>query len=334
MQIGIIGFGQIGGRHLQSMLKLNYPLNIFLVDENADVFNKVSSLSAQIGLDYKIQSTNLITVKSHNIYYLSSIKNLPALLDFVIISTTASKRLESLKELVKAREIKCLVLEKVLFTHLPDYHEAQKIIQNNKITTYVNCNLRAIDFYQEVKNRNDFHLINHMKVTGKSWGLGCNLIHFVDLFTYYFGNINRDKDEIDCAIDKIFPSKRAGYIEFNGEVHIKNNQASFYASSTDDATEILKIELSGNQLEVTFTYEPDAVEISIKKFDEVESCHRKHLPLQSNLTQQYISSFLNNEILPLPTYEESMGIHLIIINDFIKKLESKGIICGDTCPIT
>ena len=75
--ISIIGFGNIGKRHFESISKINYSLNIYLIDpliEKDHLFIK------------KIKN------KKHKIYYFIKLNKVDRKFDLAIISTNSNER--------------------------------------------------------------------------------------------------------------------------------------------------------------------------------------------------------------------------------------------------
>ena len=85
--IAIIGLGQIGQRHLQSILRINHKLNLYLFDLNQKVLEFIQK--------------NYLVDKKINIFFESelNIKNLK--IDILLICTTADVRLKVLKKVLK-----------------------------------------------------------------------------------------------------------------------------------------------------------------------------------------------------------------------------------------
>ena len=121
-KILIVGCGQLGSRHLQSLALVKRDLEIHIVDPYQDSLLKAQSL-------FKAPENFSQTLYAHT--SLSETKN--SHFDVTINASTSQSRLEILKNL-KQFEILSdfLVLEKVLFQNISDYTEAIKYLDLHK----------------------------------------------------------------------------------------------------------------------------------------------------------------------------------------------------------
>ena len=139
-------------------------------------------------------------------------------------------------QVVKAlltKKIGYLILEKVLFQDVASYYEIKDLLQLHAIPCWVNLPRRIFPFYQKLHA----HLLPGKKFTmaveGGNWGLGCNALHFLDLFAYLCNSSNLIIDNINLI--SIFKSKRIGYKEFNASLfaHIADNNINLPAYAVD-----------------------------------------------------------------------------------------------------
>ena len=78
------------------------------------------------------------------------------------------------------------------------------------------------------------------KITGQfkliyqysEWGLGCNTIHFLDLFGFFL-KTNKIKVSHSNLDNKIYKSKREGYLEFKGSLELTFNNTNTVGGSTN-----------------------------------------------------------------------------------------------------
>ena len=202
--IGIIGVGQLGSRHLQGAKTAQLNLKIDAVDSSLDSLEKAKQYYSEI------PENNF----SKEVHYLTTVEEMNDDLDLVIVATNAAVRLSVIKELVTTKKVENIILEKVLFQTEEEYYEAQNIFQKYNINVWVNCPRRMFPFYDEIKNiiAQDTVIFN---VSGSDWGLACNSSHFIDCFSFL---TNQKEITINTnALDKtVFESKRKGYYEFTG----------------------------------------------------------------------------------------------------------------------
>lgn len=92
--IGIIGVGQLGSRHLQGAKAAQLYLKIDVVDSSLDSLEKAKQYYSEI------PENNF----SKEVHYLTSIQEMNDDLDLVIIATSAAVRLSVIKELVTTKK--------------------------------------------------------------------------------------------------------------------------------------------------------------------------------------------------------------------------------------
>lgn len=215
IHIAIIGAGQLGSRHLQAMTLTNIPLSLEIVDPNQESLNTAEKR-------YKEMPPNPLI---KNITFHKDINDLYSTLDVVIVSTTSKCRHLVIEQLFAQKQVKYLILEKVLFPKLNDYDEVQKLLLKHKVKAWVNCGRRMMSFYRNLKDILQTEKNFVMTVSGTNWGLACNSIHFLDIYAF-LSNQDQFKFDIEYLDDNWINSKRSGYIEFTGSFRIKSNKGS------------------------------------------------------------------------------------------------------------
>ena len=126
-KIAIIGCGQIGSRHLQGLMKLEFPILIDVVDSSEEAIKLAKYRATEIDS----------IVNSNDIRYFSSITEIEDDIDLCIIATSAKVRLKVLKLLLTLKKVKYLVLEKVLFQSIDEYVIAQELLDFHEYGCYV-----------------------------------------------------------------------------------------------------------------------------------------------------------------------------------------------------
>ena len=174
----ITGCGRLGRRHLEALAALPKPFQIWAVDP----FNEALSLAADSFLD--------VNEHGHHTLHLSTrFDDLPNKADIVISATNSDSRLGALRALLERVKVDNLILEKVLFSRLSDFDVAEQLFKGNCENIWVNCPRRANTTYAEIKK----HICNaktiNMVVSGGSWGLASNAIHFIDLYAFLSGRL-------------------------------------------------------------------------------------------------------------------------------------------------
>lgn len=322
LNIVIIGAGQLGSRHLQSLTKCINILNIYVVDSSME-----SLRIAKIRFDECNQNFK------GTVSYLNTLSDLPNEIEIAIVATSAKSRKLVLIDLLNKRVVKNLILEKFLFINEKDFFEVKELLFISKTNTYVNCPRRLIDFYSQVKA--EITTPFQFTVTGNNWGLGCNGIHFVDLFSYLSNSTNITISN-SLVANSVLESKREGYFEFSGTITGDDGLNSFSITSFNSDISPVQILISSPTIRYLI------IEGSVSKINKSElknnwvwETTEFKFPMQSELTHLVIDEILNTGRCSLTTYEKSMKLHLIFLKTLLSKLR---LIKNDNliseCPIT
>ena len=124
-KILLIGCGNIGSRHLQSLLESNLSLDITVVEPSQDAINNTKSILSN----------------THNVTWISNISELTELYDFIIIATQSTNRYQLVNHLLESGNRRFLI-EKMVCQSTNEY---QKILENFKkfqAKGWVNTNFR------------------------------------------------------------------------------------------------------------------------------------------------------------------------------------------------
>ncbi|WP_110112105.1 Gfo/Idh/MocA family oxidoreductase [Bacillus sp. CGMCC 1.16541] len=316
----IIGGGNIGYRHFEGLLKANVPLRIYVVDPNQEALNKLKN--------YFEESET----KDKTCYLVEHIESLPSNLDLAIIATNSKVRLHVTKELMKNRVVSFIVLEKVLFQKESDYEEMSTLLEEHHVKgCWVNCPLRTFPFFQTLKEKIGEQIITY-KVDYRQFGIGCNSIHQLDLFSYL-----TNSSEMIVTInqlEEVIESKRHGYLEVLGTLNVvndKGNELVISSHKTSSETYVLKIYLKDE----VWTIYPllETVEVECLRTGEIKT-NSIHYPKQSELTTMLATTILLNQTCDLPNYEFSKKLHLLFIRQLNHFFSSQLHQQITECPIT
>jgi hypothetical protein len=320
MNIVIIGCGEIGKRHFESVLNLNYKFKIFLVDKSKDSLEKCR----QISLKRK---------KKNSIYFFKSIKEIKDDCDFVIVATNSKHRFSALKELYKYKIPKFLILEKFLFNKLVHFEDAKKLFQLNGSKVWVN-QWMSTDFPNLSDIFGETHKIN-ISVKGENWNICSNSVHWID----WFHHINK-RDKIilfkSTFNNLIIENKRKGFYETFGtlEFHSINKSKLLLQCSYNKNTKRKTIICLSNK---TIKVELELTENSLKGFI-FKSNKKKKISFKirylSERTSELIESILKKNACTLPTYNQSIIHHKLIFQKIKKHFNKNGIKKNDYLPVT
>ena len=316
MNILVVGSGQLGSRHLQSLIKSQTKLNIFVVDQSVESLALAKSRAAEIP-----------NVSGSHISYHENLDELKATDFFLTIIATSSKpRLSLLEEVIKRFQTQHIILEKFLFQDLESYKKAGSLIEINGLSVFVNCPLRTYPIFKEIKKQ--ISLIKSpvkMHYIGGEWvSMGCNSIHYIDLLSYLANSelLNINTSYVDS---EIIPSKRPGFKEFTGTIicnYTNGSYLKFVSLRGSNSDSIINI-CFGDEV-----FEIDELSGNYKHYKGTELINQSkyQIPYQSDLTHKVLEKLAIDGTCDLPKYDESSKHHksflkemLSTYNELVKK---------------
>jgi predicted dehydrogenase len=320
-KIALIGAGQLGSRHLQGLAKLKEQVQIEVVEPVASAMDVAKERFFEVSCD-------------HHIELFEQINQLSDKLDLVIIATNSDVRADIVRELLREKIVKNLILEKVLFQKLADYSEIGVELGRMSVNTWVNHARRTLPFYKKLKTIFKGAESIHMSVTGGGWGLACNGLHFIDLLSYLSG-----KDEMDVYGDlldsKIHVAKRRGFKEVTGVLTGKLGGSSFSIHCLE--------ELAPITINLTSSESSLIINESLGEYDKAtkgdgwkwKNYSEKIVSFQSELTTGVVEEIFENNRCDLPKYRDSQKLHepfIKLLMGHIGKYDNNQSL--DFCPIT
>lgn len=319
----IVGAGQLGSRHLQASASIELPVEISVVDPSQESLNIAQERLKQID-----RSSSVSNVAFYN--KLSSLDNKNV--DICVLATNAQHRLAVLKELLSCCGVSNLILEKILFQSVKQMGVATELLSLNSVNAWVNCPRRMFPLYNTLKNKLGTEGFVNVKVTGNDWGLACNAIHFIDLWSFLSGRQDYDLD-LSKLKSNIVNSKRKGFKEVEGSIvgrggrsaflltcNIENRAASFEVEISSENFIIQVNEIEGKCRVVELAIESEHIEFS--------------RPLQSQLTQQIVSEILKKNSCGLTQYNESVLLHAPYLSAMLSFFNKHEAVTYSECPIT
>lgn len=320
IKILIIGAGQIGSRHLQGALKSIHKLSITIVDPSLDSLNQ-SEIRAKNITYGDLRSTAVYTQEFPK----------KKIFDICIISTNANVRAKVTQDLLVDCHIKHIIFEKVLFQKVLDFEIISKLIKKKNVTAWVNCPRRTFLIYRDIKKTLNINQPIQMLVSGSSWGMACNSIHFIDLFSYF---VNRsDLTVIKKKFPKnIFQSKRSeNFYETNGSIEFRAGIHFLKISCIDNKNYKLNVKIKNNSIAHSVNElkgickSSNNNEIKINKFN---------MPYQSSQTGVLIDNLIDKNQCELVSYQESWKHHIPLLYVFRTHISEVLKTKLTECPIT
>ncbi len=319
----LIGAGQLGSRHLQGLLRLNGQHAIYVVEPATESIILAKKRAEEIK-------------HSHKLNFVTDWATVPKTLDLSIIATSANIRKDIVSKLLINYEVRYLILEKILFQEVEAYNEISQLISTKGVRTWVNHPRRMMKLYRvlkkELKKNNSTIMFN---VVGGNWGLACNALHFLDLFSY-LTNSEIETIEMNWVDDVIHKSKRANYVEFTGTLKgtLKNN-SHFSITSFQGNPEPVTIYISTPVDRWTVQEASDAVTICISKQHNYKMKIENYtMDFQSTLTANLVNDIFQSGNCELPSYEEACKAHLPFIEAVLEKYNKITGQQTNACPIT
>ena len=324
MNITIIGSGQIGSRHLQSLSNLEYPLNIQLVDPSKD--------SLRIAKNRFFEVCNNKD-NSKLICFYQDIDEIVDPIEIGIIATTSNVRANVVTDLLQKKVVNNLILEKFLFQKVKDYYLIKKLLEDKNIPAWVNCWPRTTDLYVSIKQKLDLSKKIKIIVSGSNWGIGARAIHFLDLFAFYVGwnGFEFTKFILD---EKILETNRTGFTDYMGYITgVDKNGNELEFISSNGGSEPFNVTIINEVQEHRIIVYENHI---LYKYTDDNSVLEKKYPmiLQSKMTDKIINQIIQSGTCELPEYDESMKYHLKFMEammNYLNSLSNKEI---HLCPIT
>jgi hypothetical protein len=299
--VAIFGAGHLGSRYLQGLSTCSIPLKIYVQDISQSALLKAENYW------HEVEGSSTV----HEISFISDIRNCPALIDLAIVATTADVRPEVVKKISHLISVRYWILEKVIAQSIKGLEEIQSYIGNRSLA-WVNTPRRIVPWYQSIKEELNSPLPYHLSVTGGQWGLACNAVHFLDLLSWWSGEILAEvrTDQLD---ENWFLAKRVGNWEICGTLKgIFSNGSTASLSTSRNGQSVYLIELTNSKGKWCID-EKNGIAQNTNGLKILGK-----LPYQSEMTASLVESILVRGDCDLPTLRVSIDIHIVFINEMLE----------------
>ncbi len=320
----LIGAGQLGSRHLQALALFESSCEIYVIDPFQTSLN--------------IAKTRFEEVKGfekHRITYISTIQELEEdRFDLAIIATNSNIRGNVIKDLLNQSKVEFFILEKVLFQTIQVYEEINYLFKITNSKAFVNTPGRTFKLYQDLKSSLSPNEPVQMEIIGSNWGLGCNSIHFIDLFNFLTDELITDwNNNLDA---NFINSKREGFKEFFGNINgqTQNGSRLNITCFLNDNPVNYSIRISTPSKRFVIepgickAYKADAESNWIVK--EISA----NFPFQSQLTHKVVKELFEKGTCDLTPYELSIELHKPFVSTILKHYNNFQNNTKEICPIT
>ncbi|OGM99423.1 MAG: hypothetical protein A2817_03420 [Candidatus Yanofskybacteria bacterium RIFCSPHIGHO2_01_FULL_39_8b] len=313
-KVYIIGAGQIGSRHLQALKKTSFPLDISVIDPSPE------------SLKLAAERYDTISVE-REIHRISFIKNMASgeSIDLAIVATTSDVRAGILKQLIKKNKVKYLILEKILFNKRKDYEIIQKIITKNEIKAWVNCPIRIMPFYRNLRDKLGSNILFYAH-SGKPVLMG-SAIHYIDYMSYLTRSLDF-KVDTSYLDPRPISSKRKGFFEITGTLIVKfknKGQAIFSFSNKGSSPIIIDISDDSKFRTIIKDSENKAWTSDRENNWQWKETDMQFL-MQSQMTNLLVENIIGTGNCNLITYKDSAKLHLSFLESlrlFLNKHSGK-----------
>ena len=299
----IIGLGRLGVRHLQGLLRTNILAKIYCVELNP------------LAIEDAKEKASEVQHKSELIF----LHDIPQGINFQIAiqATNSIQRYSLSKRLLETNTVDHLIIEKVIFTQENEYVLFSNDLKQSKTKCWVNHVRRLYPHYREIQKKLNVKLPISGSVSGSSWGLASNALHFIDLFQF----LSQSKViEINTeGMKDFFPGKRKGYMEINGLLRVKfENSSTLY---------IYCGEADFNGISINFTnganhYFINEGQANIMT-DAIENKIKNIQPLMvTQTTSDITKELLVSNKCNLPSYSNIQQTHELFIKSMSQHLQA------------
>jgi len=323
-KILVIGTGNIGSRHLQSLARSKKPLEITAVDPNTQALELSRQRFDEVARNRSLQKPR----------YYQNIDDIDREFDVGIIATTSDVRRKVIEDLLCRTDTKHLILEKVAFQSREDFEYVIKLLRSRDVKAWVNCPRRIIPFYVELKKIISPHEQIFYTVEGGDWGLASNSIHFIDHISFLIEETSYQA--YSYGLDNtIKASKRKGFIEFTGSFHgyfDNGSELSLISENNSNCPTLISI-MTPSMLCIVQEQKGMAEILRKDKNWEWEEIKFKFY-LQSELTYKVVEEILDTGNCGLTTLKESYLLHAPMLKAFTDHVQRTTNKEYSSCPIT
>jgi hypothetical protein len=320
-RILVVGSGNVGSRHVQAVLKLKGKLSLDIVEPSEVALNLTKERIAEI--PHNKDDFDIKLYRS-----LSEIKKES---DLVIVATTAVGREKIISNLLEKGH-RNFIIEKMVCQSKKEYNNLITKFKEFNAKGWVNTARRYFKAYQSLKELFKDEKIVTLSVVAGNRGLGCNAIHYIDLFSW-FANSYEVKLNGDYLHDEIYENKRGeNLLEFSGTVvgAAKNDsRMSITFLPFESISDVVSI--VGKDFHVNINETQEKVHLIEGSVSSPLKYKNEYV---SSITSTIIEEIISQGTCGLPSLTDSSFAHIELFRIFnlhIKKITGKE---PDLCPIT
>ena len=314
-RILVAGCGELGSRYIQGLSKVTEKLKVTAYDPSSQALAK-----AEKRLD-EITDSNI-----HDFEFTNFLCNNKDEYDIAIVASTAKNRHNLVEKLQKYFKIKYWIIEKVVEQGIAEINKINEIIGDRD--AWVNTPRRLMQWHQEIRSKLIKLTRNpiSVEVTGGSWGLACNAIHYVDLVAWW---TKSSIESVNCdKLNNWVPSKREGYYEVSGTIGITYTDKSRLNLCCDSSNDPITVKIATSQ--GNFEINEQSGHATTPEGFKI----RGKVDYQSELTKTLVTDILQRGCCQLPSLAESTSQHRPLLEALLKDWNRKRSCNDKTIPIT
>ena len=296
--VAIVGAGQIGSRHLQGLARAARAFDVVVVDPSPRALETA-----------RLRFAEIAGPVVRDVRYETSLAALPESVDLAIVATVASHRPQVMRDLLARCRVRYAVLERVLVQRPLDLQSMSDMLEKNRTRAWVNCSRRLSDFYVSLREPFGSGAPLRMDVRGGAWDLGCNAIHFIDVYAFLTGAriATIDTSRLDA---RWYASKREGFREIAGTLAVHFDDGGWlelHSQAESDGPTLMTLQCRDGQAAIWEKAGRAQLVLAREKWRLEEAECR--LAYQSELTHLVAERLLESGQCGLPTYTESAALH-------------------------
>ncbi len=180
----LFGAGNQGVRHLESLMKIQEPLRISVVDPSDQALFSASACYKQFSFEGKVKEVRLF----------HSMVDLDDTIDVALIATHADAKRGIVEQLMRQTLVKHLLIDPVVFQAKKDFIEMLPLLARHQIQTWVMNPRLYYPIYDEVRKFFKPQATIEFQAHGGNWGVAARAIDFADLFSRLQGSFSWDLD--------------------------------------------------------------------------------------------------------------------------------------------
>jgi hypothetical protein len=325
IRIAVVGCGQLGSRHLQSLVKLPHPIWIDVVEPSAT--NRRQAHNRMMA----------VLPRNHNIQieWHEDQSTLNALPDLTIVATNSKGRAALLSALLDKGH-KRFLIEKMVCQSKDEFEHLLEVFEARSAKGWVDCTRRYFPFYQRIIPLVENEEKLFFNATGGNHGLGSNAIHLLDL---YWRMIRLSKDlrlNGDYLSPCLLPNPRGpDFTEFAGTIIATTTRGGFASISfhPENNAPVL-INITSDNYRIFINEAGEKALLACQKNDWLWEEHEFQVLHSSNLTGHLAWSILEDDSCNLPTLQDSFLLHDELFRIFTAHFSRITGKIEPLCPIT